>query len=88
MHEQIGDAPIEPFYVNILNALGRGIDDLLNGKIKSKAKKNGFILLVFPFEDHERRCNYISNVERDAVVVLLKEQLARFEGYAETKGRA
>ena len=34
------------------------------------------------------RCNYISNASREDVIVLLKEQLARFEGQAEVSGTA
>lgn len=33
-------------------------------------------------------CNYISNAVRDDVVVLLKEQLARFEGSPDVTGHA
>jgi hypothetical protein len=35
-----------------------------------------------------QRCNYISNGRREDVVVLLKEQLARFEGSPDVTGRA
>jgi hypothetical protein len=83
---RLGDAPIEPHLHDMMNALGRGVDDVLNGD--ERPKKNGFILLVFPFENNEGRCNYISNAERKDVVVLLKEQLARFEGQPEMVGRA
>jgi hypothetical protein len=47
--------------------------------------------MVFPFSadaDGAHRCNYISNASREDVVVLLKEQLARFEGQPEIEGRA
>jgi hypothetical protein len=86
MSKRIGDAPIDPQYAETMNALALGIDKILNGKVGNKT--NGFVLLVFPFEGHEGRCNYISNAERKDIVVLLKEQLARFEGQPELKGHA
>lgn len=86
MSKRLGDAPIEPKLHEVLNSLARGLDDVLNADVKPK--KNGFILLVFPFENHDGHCNYISNANRADVVVLLKEQLARFEGQPELSGRA
>jgi hypothetical protein len=45
--------------------------------------------MVFPFNDHEGRCNYISNgADRRDVVTLMKEQIKRFEGQPEIKGTA
>lgn len=81
----LGDAPIEPQYREQMRALAEGLDKALNhGTLPFK--KTGFVLLVFPFSGHEGRCNYISNAERDDIVVLLKEQLARFQGMPEVKG--
>jgi len=87
MSKQLGDAPIDPKLHKLMNALAHGIDELLNGKPPT-TKTNGFILMIFPFEDHEGRCNYISNAHREDVVTMLKEQVARFEGQAEMKGNA
>lgn len=84
---RIGDAPIESKYRELMQALGRGIDEILNGRDRSK-KTSGFILMVFPFEGHEGRCNYMSNADRKDVVVMLKEQIARFEGSPDVKGSA
>lgn len=79
-HEQLGDAPIEPRLHEMMNALARGVDEILNGPATpDRVKHNGFILLVFPFEGREGRCNYISNAQRADVLQLLKEQVARFE---------
>lgn len=86
MAENLGDAPIDPRLREIMNALAKGIDKGLNGDAKRGARRNGFILLVFPFDGHEGRCNYISSADRKDVIVLLKEQLARFEGQPEAKG--
>ena len=85
---KLGDAPIEARLREIMNRLAKGMDEILNGDAKGDARQNGFILLVFPFEGHEGRANYISNASRKDVVVMLKEQLARLEGQPEMKGRA
>ena len=81
MSDQIGDAPIEPRLHAMMNMLAQSLDQALNPNLP--VKSNGFVLLVFPFEGHEGRANYISNAKREDIVVLLKEQLARFEGQAE-----
>lgn len=86
-NERLGDAPIERRLHKIMNSMARFVDASLNGA-PHKPKRNGFILLVFPFDDHKGRCNYISNANREDVVVLMKEQLARFEGQPEVRGRA
>jgi hypothetical protein len=84
--ERLGDAPIEPRLHEVMNQLAHGIDDILNGK--ERPKKNGFILLVFPFEGHEGRCNYVSNANRQDVVTMLREQIKRFEGQPDITGHA
>lgn len=84
MSDTIGDAPIQPEYRERMNQLARGLDEILNhGKLPMR--DTGFVLLVFPFRDHEGRCNYISNANRDDIVVLLREQLARFQGMPDVK---
>jgi len=88
MPERIGDAPIEPKLIELLNRTASGLDKIFNGDAKGADKKTGFLLLVFPFEGREGRCNYISNAAREDVLTLLKEQVARFEGQPEMKGRA
>jgi hypothetical protein len=84
---RVGDAPIEPRLQELMNALARGLDEALNGAGPRKTHKNGFVLLVFPFEGHEGRCNYISNANRQDIVTLMKEQIKRFEGQPEIEGR-
>jgi hypothetical protein len=87
--ERLGDAPIEQQYVDTINAVARAIDETFNGELKGDARKTGFVLMVFPFGDKSGRCNYLSNgANRDDVVVLMKEMIARFEGQPEMKGRA
>lgn len=85
----LGDAPIEPSLHADMNALAELTDAYLNGVAKDKDRKNGFVLLVFPFGDREGRCNFISNgADRKDVVVLMKEMIARFEGQPEMTGNA
>lgn len=79
--KRIGSGPIEPEYKQMMNALANGIDNILNGK--EQPKKIGFVLLMFNFGDKPGRCNYISNADRNDVKVLLREQLAYFEGMPE-----
>jgi len=86
MTQRLGDALIEAKFRSMMNDLGRFIDKVINGE--EKPPKNGFILVMFPFEGHEGRCNYISNAKREDVVIMLKEQVKRFEGQPEMKGHA
>jgi hypothetical protein len=88
MTERLGDAPIEPEYVEKMNALAHVLDEFFNGTLKGHARKVGFCVMVFNFGDGPGRANYISNANRDDVVTLLKEQIKRFEGQPEMKGRA
>jgi hypothetical protein len=44
--------------------------------------------MVSAFSEQPEFCNYISNARREDVIMLLKEQLARFEGQPEVSGRA
>lgn len=85
MADRLGDAPIQKELRDLMNALASGLDDVLNGDVRPK--RVGFVLMAFPFGDNfDGRCNYISNAERADIIVLLKEQLARFDGQAESKG--
>lgn len=86
--EKLGDAPIEAKHHLQMNVLADAIDDVLNGDLRGKDRKVGFLLMVFPFSGSDGRANYISNAERADVVVMLKEQLARFEGQPEQSGTA
>lgn len=88
MSKHIGDGPIEARYREMMSAIAHGLDEILNDGIQGNDKRTGFVLLIFPFNDHEGRCNYISNAQREDIVILLKEQLARFEGQPENRGHA
>jgi len=89
---QLGDAPIQPEFREMMNDLAKRLDKFLNGEAKGKERKNGFILMIYPFgnlETGKARCNYISNgADRRDVVTLMKEMIARFEGQPEQSGRA
>ena len=92
MIEQLGDKPIQPEYHKMMNEVARALDVIFNGEVKGKARKTGFVLMVFPYGEFnagDSRCNYISNgADRKDVVVLMKEMIARFEGQPEIEGHA
>ena len=73
-----------------MTAVAAAIDEMFNGKEHGKNSKVGFILIAFEFGNaaEGQRCNYMSNASREDVIVLLKEQFARFEGQAEVSGTA
>ena len=77
----LGDGPIQQEYRELMNSVASGLDQIFNGDKHGKDRQTGFVLLVFPFNDHGGRCNYISNgADRADIVCLMKEQIARFEG--------
>lgn len=84
----LGDAPIEPELNRLMNSIAKVLDEGLNGGAKGKARKNGFILIIFPFDEVTGggRANYISNADRADVVTMLKEQIKRFEGQPDVTG--
>lgn len=87
--QQLGDAPIEDAYRETMTMVVRSLDQLFNGQVGGKDRKTGFVLLVFPFGDGEGRCNYASNgADRKDIVTMMKEQIKRFEGQPDGKGRA
>ena len=80
-NEQLGDAPIEPEYVEQMYTMAGFIDELFNGDKRGDERVTGFVLLMFPYGSDEGRCNYISNgADRKDIVKLFKEQIKRFEG--------
>lgn len=86
---RLGDAPIQPEYYLEMNEIAATLDQIFNGDARGSARKTGFVLMVFPFGSDDGRCNYISNgADRKDIVVLMKEQIARFEGQAEVSGQA
>ena len=83
---------ISPEYLEMMNKVAAVLDNGFNGDAKGRDRKTGFVLLVFPFNDEGRtdgRCNYISNgANREDIVVLFKEMIARFEGQPDRTDRA
>jgi hypothetical protein len=95
MQDRLGDAPIQPELHQPMNVLAQAIDKFLNQDKKGDAKEWGFVLIAFPFAEAELakgggtgRANYISNASREDVVIMLKEQIKRFEGQPEIGGHA
>lgn len=89
MAEQLGDGPIEQQYIDQMNQLASMLDELFNGDAKGADRQTGFVLLVFPFDEGDGRCNYISNgADRNDIVTLFKEQIKRFEGQPDVRGTA
>lgn len=71
--------PIEKQHFKTMNEIGR----ILDGAINPDGKKSyGFALLVFPFNGDAGRMNYISNAEREDMIVAMKEFIANAEGRA------
>lgn len=84
---ELGDAPIEERHRAMMNKLAMALDKLFNEEKTGKARETGFVLMVFPFGDFDGRCNYISNgANRNDIVTLMKEMIARFEGQPEVEG--
>ena len=83
--ERLGEHPVDPKQVGIMNELARFIDDGINPARAAGVSPNGFILMVFPFDKSadagnlEARMNYISNADRREVIQALKDQIVRFE---------
>jgi hypothetical protein len=89
MAERLGDAPIEEEYRHLMNTMMKALDEAFNPGLRGKDRKVGIIMLMFPFNSHEGRCNYISNgADRKDVVAMLKEQIKRFEGQPDMEGSA
>lgn len=86
---RLGDAPVEAQFREQMAAVAETLNELFNGTLKGKDRKVGFVVMVFPYGEHQGRVNYISNgANRKDVVVLMKEMIARFEGQPELRGKA
>jgi hypothetical protein len=74
--------PIQSEYYHEMNALAEGIDKIFNGpKLPGVKPKVGFILLTAEFGKIDGgRVNYISNGNREDMLSMLREYLARAEG--------
>lgn len=89
MKHELGDAPIQEEYRRQMVAIVKTLDEFLNGDAKGDERQTGFVLMVFPYGSKDGRCNYISNgADRDDVVCLMKEMIARFQGQPAMAGNA
>ena len=79
----LGTGPIEEQHREAMQKMAELLDEALNGPAIRK-RRTGFVLMVFPFDGFDGRCNYISNARREDVVTLLREQHAYFTGAPET----
>ena len=86
-----GGLPPPKALAEFLDALARSLDQILNGKevLEDKSKrKNGFILLIFPYGQNDGRANYVSNgARREDIIKMFEVQIQRFREEAEN-GRA
>lgn len=86
---RLGDAPVDAEYHAKMTAVMHTLDEFFNGDARGPDRKTGFVLMVFPFDDHTGRCNYMSNgADRRDIIILMKEMIARFEGQPEMSGKA
>lgn len=74
--------PIQAEHHALMNALAHGVDEALNGPRQIGIKPRlGFVLLVAEFGKIDGgRVNYISNGNREDMLAMCREYLARAEG--------
>lgn len=85
----LGDGPIQSDFREALNAIADVLDETFNGEARGADRKIGFVLLTFPYDAPAGRANYISNgADRKDICVMMREQIARFEGQPEVSGNA
>lgn len=75
----LGDSQKSEETRQFMQMLGQCLDELLNGTDSKDKPKNGFALLVFPY-DKPNVSNYMSNCSRADMICAMKEAVARFEG--------
>jgi hypothetical protein len=63
----------------VMNSLAVGVDRILNGE-NVEIRKNGFVLLVFPFGDKSGGSHYISNgTDRKDIIKRFEEQIKKLK---------
>ncbi len=78
-----GDEPVEIDVRDAMNRLAHALDQILNGKdvLITQQRKNGFVLLLFPYDDESGRCNYVSNgADRKDIIKICETLIERFKG--------
>jgi hypothetical protein len=81
------DEEISKEYRAAMNGLAKDLDAILNGGLTGEDRTVCFTLLITDF-NKSSRVNYISNGQREDIIVMMKEVLARFQGQPEQKGTA
>lgn len=77
--------PIDPAYLDQMNAVASALEALFN----PDERKVAFVLLTAEFGKIEGgRVNYISNGKRDDIVAMMKELVGRFESRVSDVGGA
>jgi hypothetical protein len=73
--------PIQQKYKDQLRAIAKTLDEFLNGPDPAP-RKLGFAVLMFEIGDNsdKAKVNYISNCQREDMLVAMKEFIARAEG--------
>ncbi len=90
MNKQMaGMLPIESEHEREMREITVSLDRYFNGDLKGATRRVGFVLLVFPFGDHENaRCNYISNgADRSDIAKMLRDQANRMDDQTQQKER-
>ena len=65
-----------------MDDLAAALDRVLNGeKVEQTGeRKNGFVLLLFPYDNTSGYCHYVSNgADRDTVIRMFRAQIKLFE---------
>ena len=75
---------LEKQFADIMNGIANYCDGALNPGLTGSDRSVGFVLMVFPFDGHPGRVNYLSNgADRDHIIALMEEQIAGFRAAAE-----
>ena len=77
--EYQSEEPIDPKYHTQMNDLAHYLDDCFNPGLRGSARKTGFVLLVFPFEDKDGRCSYIANSNRGDTISFMEALVKRLK---------
>ena len=89
--QRLGDGPVDADIADKMTVIMGLMDEFLNGPKDRPdyVKRHGVVIMMFPFEGFDGRCNYMSNgADRRDIVTLMREMIARFEGQPEIEGRA
>jgi hypothetical protein len=75
------EQPIESVLREIMNDIGAAIGRTLKDATAGTGERYGFALLMFGLSGNEyMRMNYLANVNREDMLVAMKEFIARAEG--------